>query len=353
MLSKIAGVRIEAIACAVPSNWLSLDDQFGKTGLIDEKSLKKFSKSVGVVGRYITSAKQTSSDLCFEAAEKILREKRIDRNRVGVLVYVTQTPDYQQPATAHVIQYRLGLGSDCLVFDINLGCSGFVSGLNVVGSLMMQSDAEFGLLLCGEIATRSRVSSDIFSHEDMIFGDAGSAVLLVKDRNADDMLFLFRADGSRFRAIIKPWEYYRHPEKNFPLGMMDGVGVFNFSTDEVPDLINELIKLSNNTAESYDYLVLHQANKLIMKQIERKTGFSAQQHLMAIDQFANTSSSSILVSLVHNLADSDDHRKLHFIMSGYGIGLAWNVVDCYINSKDILPLVITDEYFDDGYQAEP
>ena len=185
----------------------------------------------------------------------------------------------------------------------------------------------------------------------MIFGDAGSATLLMKDSNAPDMCFMSKSDGNGFKAIIDPWEFYRNPIKLKNVDSMDGVAVFNFSINEAPELINDLMSVMQTTSEDYDYLVLHQANKLIMQQIEKKTGFSKEKSLKSIDIFGNTSSASIPVTIVHNLSGSEKEVN-HFLLCGYGIGLSWSAVDCYINKKDILPLVKTEEYFEDGYQME-
>lgn len=352
MHSIIKGIRIGAVAVGVPEKWLSLDEQFGYEGSgIDEKTLKRFKKSTGVEGRYISDAKQTSSDLCFAAAEKILSQKQIDRNKVGVLVYVTQSADYRNPATAMVLHHRLGLGIECLVFDVNLGCSGFVYGLNIVSSLMLQCDAQFGMLMCGDTGGRDKIPDDKSSAdtEKILFGDAGSATLLIKDSEAPDMNFLSNSNGNGFKAIIDPWGFYRNPIKIKDVNHMDGVAVFNFSTNEAPLQINELMKMMNTTPDNYDYLVLHQANTLIINQIEKKTGFSKEKNLKAIDRFANTSSSSIPVAIVHNLAGKEGGNA-RFLLSGFGIGLSWSSLDCYIDTSDIFPLIKTDNYFEDGFQ---
>lgn len=352
MYSIIKGIRIEAIAAGVPDRWLSLEEILDFAGSeIDEKTLKKFKKNVGVEGRYLSNTKQTNSDWCYAAAERILNEKKVNRDKIGVLIYVTQTSDYRMPATAMVLQHRLGIGTNCMVFDINLGCSGFVYGLNVAGSLMMQCGAEYGLLMCGETCREKNPNEkEDIDTEDLVFGDAGSATLLIKDCNAHDMHFMSKSDGNRFKAIIDPWKFFRNPVKIKKNVMMDGVEVFNFSVTDAPELINDLMRVMNTTSEDYDYLVLHQANKLIMQQIEKKTGFPKEKSLKAIDKFANTSSASIPVAIVHNLAGSNEGIA-HFLLSGYGVGLSWSAVDCYINKKDILPLVKTDKYFEDGYQA--
>lgn len=353
MFSIIKNIKISALAVGVPDRWISLEDQFGNDNSgIEKKTLKKLIKNTGVTGRFVSNEKQTNSDWCYAAAEKIITEKNLDRNKIGVLIYVSQTADYREPATAMVLQHRLKIGTDCIAFDINLGCSGFVYGLNVVGSLMMQSEAEYGLLMCGETGARPKIPDETtdVDTESLIFGDAGSAVLLTKDEGAPDMCFMSKSDGNGFRALIDPWGFYRNPKKLKNLKSMDGVVVFNFSTNETPDLINEMMSKMQTSAQDYDYLVLHQANKLIMQQIEKKTGFSAEKSLKSIDVFANTSSASIPTAFVHNLAGSNS-KNAHFLLCGYGIGLSWSVVDCYINKADILPLIRTTEYFEDGYQA--
>lgn len=354
MYSIINGIKIDAIAVGVPNRWFSLEEQFGNEDSgIDAKMLKKFMKNTGVEGRFVSTANQTNSDWCYAAAERILDEKQIDRNKIGVVIYVTQTADYREPATAMVLQHRLHIGTDCIAFDINLGCSGFVYGLNVVSSLMLSCNAQYGLLMCGETGGREKIPDEkpLAETEKMLFGDAGSAIILKKDAAADSMYFMSKSDGSGFRALIDPWGFYRNPIQKKKINNMDGVAVFNFSINEAPELINDLMWELNTTSEDYDYLVLHQANKLIMNQIEKKTGFPSEKSLKSISKYANTSSASIPTALVHNLAVSQK-GKSHFLMCGFGIGLSWSAVDCYIQEKDIFPLVETDEYFDDGYQTE-
>lgn len=354
MYSVIKGVRIDAVAAGVPNRWLSLEEQFGYEGSnLNEKTLRSFKKNTGIEGRYVSNSKQTNSDWCYAAAEKILTVKNINRNQIGVIVYITQTADYREPATAMVLQHRLKIGSDCLVFDINLGCSGYVYGLNIVGSLMMLNNIKYGLLMCGETCGREKIPEEnsIVDTEQLLFGDAGSATLLVLDHKAPDMNFILKSDGNGFKLIIDPWGFYRNPVKIKDVGLMDGIAVFNFSTNKVPDLINELMNKMHTTPSDYDFLVLHQANKLILKQIEKRTGFPDEKSLKSIDKFGNTSSASIPTALVHNLAEKGEDLK-HFLLSGYGIGLSWGAVDCYINTGDVFPLVKTDEYFEDGFQSE-
>ena len=353
MRSLIKGIEIAAVAAAVPMTWLSLEEQFGK----DEaaaKNVKKFSKSTGVKGRYLCGPRQTTADLCCAAAEKILSEKNIDRDKIGIVVLVTQTEDYRSPASATVLQYRLGIGRSCIAFDVNLGCSGFTSGLNIAGSLLMQSDAEYALLMCGDTSAREKDPSNaMFSSnlEKMLFGDSGTATLLHKNSSAEDMLMLSETDGSRFRTILVPYEWYRNPKMGDEVIMMDGVEVFNFSTEKAPEMIRQVMAEMNTRPEDYDCLVLHQANKMIIDRIAKLTGFDDNKTLRSIDTFGNTSSGSIPDTLVNSFGSAEG-GTLRCIMCGYGVGLSWSAVDCRIDENNILELVRTDEYFDDGLHID-
>ena len=72
--------------------------------------------------------------------------------------------------------------------------------------------------------------------------------------------------------------------------------------------------------------------------------------MVSIDEFGNTSSASIPVTLVKTYGEADDEKRIHMLMCGYGVGLSWGVVDVYINTKDIFPIIHTNHYFDDGYR---
>lgn len=350
MKSIIKGVRIGAVSAAVPDNWVSLTDQFA----VDEaeaKTVKKFIKSTGVTGRYLAGPRQTTSDLCFAAAKQILDSLGIDKSQIGTLVLVTQTEDYRSPASATVLQYRLGLSQACIAFDVNLGCSGYTCGLNIAGSLLMQSSAKYALLLCGDTSAREKDPNDaLFSSnaDKMLFGDSGTATLLVRDEDAPDINVLSASDGSGFKTIMTPYEWYRNPVRSDPATIMDGIGVFNFSTEEAPKMICRLMSELGSSPDDYDHLVLHQANKLIIDRIGKATGFDKDKNLSSIATFGNTSSGSIPDTLVDHYGSDQSGELLHCILCGFGVGLSWSAVDCYIAKNVILPLVKTNDYFDDG-----
>lgn len=355
MESIIKKVKISGIASAVPNRWVALKDQFGTDSDENNKAIVKFSKSTGVEGRYLSYERQTTSDLCFTAAKKILEEKAIDKNKIGLLVFISQTADYRSPATAMVLHYRLGLSQKCLSFDVNLGCSGFTCGLEIVSSILLQSEFEYALLLCGDTSARERhPKKDTVEKkfDKRLFGDCGTATLIMKDDSSNDISIMSATDSSGFKTIIVPYDWYRNPNSNDKSDViMDGVEVFNFSTSKAPEMILEMMKKNNTTPNDYDCLVLHQANKLIIDRVGKSAGFNDEKNLKSIEKYGNTSSASIPTTLVYNYGNDND-GLIRCMLCGFGVGLSWCAVDCYIDKKDILPQIFTDDYFEDGFYIE-
>lgn len=350
MLSKFENIQIAGIAASVSGNWDSLKE------LSEEKPeiIEKFIRKTGVEGRYSASQRQTTSDFCYAAAKELLKKQNIDKGAVGVLVFISQTPDYRIPATACVLQYRLGLSENLIAFDVNLGCSGYVNGLNIVASIMNTSEAEYGLLLAGDTSARefSEKTKTKMSHSaSMLFGDSGTATLLKKTKT-DSLEVALNTAGDGYKAIFAPFGYWRNPDAPEGVGnnsSMDDIAVFNFATDKVPVQINDYMSKAGTTSADYDCLVLHQANLMIMKRIAKKTNFPPEKMLLSMNKFGNTSSASIPVTLVNEYGDISESRIINALCSGFGVGLSWGTVGLKLNTSDILPLIHTDEYFIDGY----
>ena len=350
MESVLNDLKVVGMAAAVSNTW----DGVREISTEDEAIINRFIKTTGVEGRYSASPRQCTSDFCYAAAEELLTKKGIAREEIGVLVFVTQTADYPIPTTGCVLQHRLGLSKDCIVFDVKLGCSGFTYGMTILGSMMMTSKTRYGLLLAGDTSARekSQIERRKIGHSaELLFGDSGTATLLEK-APAERILSIAATDGSGYKAIIDPYEGFRNPDK--PAAeksgtRMDEIAVFNFATSEASDQINAFMKATSTTPEDYDCLVLHQANLMILKRIGKKTGFPTEKVLVSLNKFGNTSSSSIPISLVDAYGDMKEDRTIRALCCGYGVGLSWSTIAFPIQVEDILPLVHTDDYFVDGY----
>lgn len=352
MFSSSNSVKVAGIAAAVAGKWDSLKDISNEN--VD--FIADFTKKTGVEGRFSASPRQTTSDFCFAAAKELIEYNSIEKDKIGVLVFVSQTADYALPATACVLQHRLGLGENLIAFDVNLGCSGYVYGLNIVSSLMQTTGVKYGILLAGDTSARElRVNqcSKTSHAAALLFGDSGTATLLER---AEDMSleYALNTDGNGYNAIIAPYGLWRNPDKPEDLKNgtnMDDIGVFNFSTNKVPEQIKMYMERTNTSPKDYDCLVLHQANLMIMKRITKKSGFSPEKMLVSLNKFGNTSSASIPITLVNTYGERGEAGNINALCSGFGVGLSWGTVAIKIDISDILPLIHTDEYFRDGYNV--
>lgn len=340
-------IKISGIACAVPTNIRKIEEF---ESIIGEDEVKKFTKTTGVEQYHYVNKNQTTSDLCFVAAEKIIKEKNIDREEIDAIIFFTQSADYAIPATSHVLHKRLKLKQDCIAFDVNLGCSGYVYGIHIAASLMQNGSINKVLFLVGDIIAYNP-EADVKNK--MLFGDAGSATLLEKGNG--EIKSLLKSDGEGYTAIITPGGGTRNPIKNPSnyykeiAGEMDGAAVFEFTISEVPKVIKEFLQLHGETLENYDYCIFHQANKFMLKHIAKKIKLPLEKMPLSIDRYGNTNGASIPVTIVDLLNNSDLPEEINFITSGFGIGLSWGVSSFKVNKNDILPMIYTDDYYREAY----
>lgn len=353
---EFSNIKISGIAAAVPKIVVDVSrfsDIFG------EKRTKKIIKSVGVKQYRKTSEHQTASDLCFVAAENLISKLEVNREEIGALIFVAHSTDYRRPATACVLHKRLKLGKECACFDVNLGCSAYVYGLNIAASIMQCSDISKVLLLVGE--TISKMTNPKDSATVMIFGDGGSATLVEKSEGSS-VRGLLRSDGTGYRKIIAPAGGFRNLRApNTPIEWedgnirtlyntnMDGVGVFNFSMEEVPRAINDFIEYFRLTREEFDVFAFHQANYYLQKQIAKRLNVSLDKMPTCLDKYGNTSAAAIPLLLCNEYGNSNiDNSSIRVLACGFGVGLSWGVADFVVSDNCIFPVVETDDYFKEG-----
>lgn len=360
---KFNGIRISAIASTVPANKIKVDDFKAEYG---DDAVEKFKETTGIKEFRRSIKYQTASDFACASAEKILVEKNIDRTTVGALVFVAHSTDYRRPATACVLHKRLGLSKDCSAFDVNLGCSAFIYGLQIACSLLASSDAVRALLLVGETMTKITYPGD--KAVSMLFGDGGGAVLLEKTNNDEDEIKgLLKTDGNGYKAIIAPAGGFRNMDASHDVftwkdgyertlynTIMLGDDVFAFTISDVPRTIKEFLEKTGTTANNYDCLAFHQANQFISKQLARKLKLedTSKMHI-CLDRFGNTSAAAIPLTICDAYGNVNSGRDIKILMSGFGVGLSWGVGSALINTNDIYCIEETNDYFKEGVINNP
>ncbi|MBD5324349.1 MAG: ketoacyl-ACP synthase III [Bacteroides sp.] len=329
----IKNVKITGISACVPSKIDSIPE------IYKWKGAENFIQSTGIAARRRTTAALTSSDLCFAAAEKLISELQWDKSEIGALIFVTQTPDYILPATSCILQDRIGLSKECYTLDISLGCSGWVYALSVITALMQNGSIRKGLLLSGDTITKMCNSEDKSSYP--LFGDAGTATALEFSKSSGNMFFILNTDGGGAETIIVRDGGYRYqatPQsfqnidnvegitRNRLNIELDGMNVFSFGITKAPKSVTQLCDQFKINKDDVDLFTFHQANKMMNEMIRKKLKIPTEKVPYSMDQFGNTSSASIPLTLVIKEADKLRKNKLKHIACGFGVGLSWGSV---------------------------
>ena len=344
----VHNVKIAGISAAVPKQEVSNYDY----ERLNEQEKKLLVKTIGVEKRRVAPKGLTTSDLCLEAAQPLLHSIGWNKNEIQLLIFVSQSGDYYLPATAVILQDRLGLEKSCIAFDINLGCSGYVYGLSTIGSMMSSGGLKKALLMVGDIASNTSAFEDKSTYP--LFGDAGTVTALEYDPSASPMSFILNSDGSGYKAIIIEDGGARNLVKDDSLTMvkigegiersrlhlaLNGVDVFNFSITEVPASVKEFYEYTKTSSNDYDHFVMHQANLLMNETIRKKLGIDASKVPYTLSKFGNTSSASIPLTMVTELNEALTTKKLSLLLSGFGVGLSWGTASVVTERIICLPLV--------------
>lgn len=312
---------------------------------ISVKERELLIKTTGIAERRVAQNGVCTSDMCFEAAQKLLSDLNVNKNEIDVLIFVSQSPDYILPATGIILQDRLGLPKTTMAFDMQLGCSGYLYGLNVLCNLINGGKLRKGLLLVGDVSSFSQSEQDKSTYP--IFGDAGTATLVEYDEFANTIDFNLQSDGAGHRAIIINDGGLRNPynsnsDKLDKIGEgiikskrnlnLDGIEVFNFSIREAPKSTKELLEKIDKTANDFDFFLFHQANKIMNETIRKKLNLPIEKVPYSLQNFGNTSSASIPLTIVTQLRDSLKNRKAALFLSAFGVGLSWGAASLIVDN---------------------
>ena len=333
---EIKNVSIKGLSAWVPKNVVD------NSAVYEKKwgGYKSFIDSVGIAKHRNSSADICSSDLCVEAAERLITELGWDKQDIDVLVFVSQTPDYHcVPATSCILQEKMGLSRKCYTLDISLGCSGWVYGLSVISSLMQCGTLRKGILLAGDTPSKFCSSDDKSTYP--LFGDAGTATALEFTIETAPMRFSMNTDGKGSDAIMIRDGGYRNPathesfdKKNCGEGRlrcgvdleMDGESVFVFGISKVPKSIKDLSDNYQIDLSSIDIFSFHQANLFMNEKIRKKLKIEAEKVPYSLPEYGNTSCASIPLTLVSQCAGKLKEGRVKHVSCGFGVGLSWGSV---------------------------
>jgi 3-oxoacyl-[acyl-carrier-protein] synthase-3 len=317
--TKVIGISYVLGSILEDSSNLLSDNTDWNIATIEEKT--------GIKKRHISGASETAVDLACLAANKLLISQDVDRLSIDGLILVTQSPDYKLPTSACILQNMLGLGTNVMSFDINLGCSGFIYGLANSIALMQSGFAKRILLICGDTYSKYIDKSDRTCRP--IFSDGASAILLdsVSSCNVKFGPFVFGSDGSGAKNLIVENSGARESTHADSVRgqhlFMDGAKVFMFTMSAIPKLVNQTLNQAGIDINDISIFIFHQASKVVLDNIAKKLNIPQNKMFCNIENIGNTVSATIPIALKDaHMSGAIKSGDLIFL-AGFGVGYSW------------------------------
>lgn len=299
-------------------------DNAGLENRFPDFPAQKILAKTGIERRHLAGPRTCASDLALAAAERLFQPEGIDRLSVDALIFCTQTPDYWLPATACLLQDRLGLTTGVAAFDFNLGCSGYVYGLGLAKGLIETHQAKRVLLLTGD--TYSKLLAEDDRGVRALFGDAASATLIDAMEGNEPAIgpFAYGTDGRGAAHLQVAVGGFRNPVAGgLPRLTMNGPEVFNFTLDVVPSMVRTLLERSGLRIDDIDLFVFHQANAYMLQHLQRKLSIPDERFSLRVSHCGNTVSSSIPIALREEQREGRLQPGMRLMLVGFGVGLSW------------------------------
>ncbi len=309
-----------------------------------EALVSRVEEKTGIVSRHICPDGMTALDMAERAARQLLDRQGDNGSEVQYVILCTQSPDHFLPSGACILQHRLGLGEKTGAFDFNLGCSGYVYGLDLADALISAGRADRVLLLTGDTYTRYINSRDHANR--LLFGDAASATLVERsDGETPSAIgpFLLRTDGQGADNLIVPAGGARMPRtqetaidmedgngavRSLENLFMDGREIFIFTITAVRELIDEALAQTGDSVDTIDWFVLHQANRYVLEQVATRCEIPYERMVEYCAQVGNTVSTSIPLALKAYMDAGKIQRGERLLLVGFGVGYSW--ASCHV-----------------------
>ncbi len=277
----------------------------------------------GIRFRHIAGEGETTATLAADAARAAVDAAGIAPESIDLIILATATPDQTFPATATIVQAKLGI-PDCIAFDVAAVCSGFLYALTVADNMLRGGSAKRALVIGSETFSR------ILDWEDrttcVLFGDgAGAVVLEAQNVTAADgpgiLASRLHADGRHNGLLYVDGG----PSTTGTVGKvrMKGQDVFRHAVVNLAGVLREVVKEAGVTADDIDWVVPHQANARILDATARKLGLPSERIVMTVDRHANTSAASVPLALDCAVRDGRIQRGDLLVLEAMGGGFTW------------------------------
>jgi 3-oxoacyl-[acyl-carrier-protein] synthase III len=275
---------------------------------------------VGIKQRHVAAEGEFTSDLAVHAAKRALDDARLSPAEIDLIIVATTTPDLTFPATAAIVQQKLGMHHGA-AFDIQAVCSGFVYGVVTADSYLKNGVARRALVIGAE--TTSRILDWTDRTTCVLFGDgAGAAVLeLGGDGERGVLASSIRSDGH----FADKLNTTGGPSTTRTIGHvhMEGKEVFRHAVGKITDVVENVLSATGYTVKDLDWFVPHQANLRIIQGAGEKLHIPPEKVVITVDRHANTSAASVPLALTEAVRDGRIKRGDLVMIEAMGGGFTW------------------------------
>ena len=303
----------------LPAKRVSNDDLAKRIDTSDEWITTR----TGIKARHLAADNEKTSDLAVQAALKALEDAEIPAQEIDLIIVATATPDMQFPATATIVQNKLGI-EGCPAFDVQAVCAGFMYAITTANAYIRSGMAKKALVIGADIFSRILDWNDRTTC--VLFGDGAGAVVLGASEEAGIIHSKLHANGAHLDLLKVPAQMSEGAVCGSPFVTMDGQGVFKFAVKQLAAVADEVITEAGYSAEQIDWLVPHQANKRIIESTAKHLGLSMDKVILTVAEHANTSAASIPLALDAGIRDGRIRRGQMLLLEGIGGGFAWGAV---------------------------
>lgn len=268
-------------------------------------------------------------DCCTIPAKKAIQKAQIKKQDIELLILATTTPYQIMPSTATLIQHKLGI-NECMSFDIQAACSGFIYALIVAESFMKANDLTYALVLGCDAFSRIVDPNDPITG--VLFGDGFGAVVLKKDETslAKGILYThYGTDTSGIDHLKTEWgiaQGFSSPNRLSPYVSMNGKEVFKSAVRRFSNEINRAMNEANILINDISCIITHQANQRIIQAVCQNLQIPIEKFERALTKHGNTSAASIPLALDELTKRRELKKGEIILLTTFGAGYTWATV---------------------------
>ena len=308
---------IRSVGAYLPARILT-NDELAKTVDTSDEWIQQ---RTGIRQRHVAAEGELTSDLAAAAGKKAMENAGLEIADIDLIVVATTTPDLTFPATATIVQQKLGMHHG-YAFDIQAVCSGFVYAIATADSFIKNGMAKRALVIGAETATRLLDWTDRTTC--VLFGDGAGAAVVEIGKPGEDRGILhsaLRSDGHHWNKLyvdggVSSTQSIGHVR-------MEGREVFKHAVGMITDVVYEVLEKSGYTIDDLDWFVPHQANKRIIDGAGQKLGLPPEKVVITVDRHANTSAASVPLALHTAVSDGRIKRGDLVMIEAMGGGFTW------------------------------